>query len=414
MALLPVSALAGPLIPGLDWRASLLQASFRGVPFEVSGHEMAGGRRAAVHEFALRDAPVTEDLGAVARRHSIEGYVVGEDYALRRDALIDAVFAQSGPGTLVHPYLGELQVQPLEGCAVREQLSPGRIATFRLIFVDAGTESLVGATADTAATVLAAASLALSAVKLGYAVAAVAEGRPGFLSGLIGAALTDLGESFLGLPVGTAAAVIQAVSGVAGVAPADTTATADAVAATFAAARETALDAPIPGDRTAGIATLAEWDGIADPATLATPDRVQQQANATALRDLVRGCAVAEIAAIAAQSAFDSDLDALGERARLAALIDARAEAAADAGDDAAYAAWQQLGAAVAADLGARARQLRRLATYALARSLPVLALAHRLTGDAAQADALAARNAALHPLFMPAAGLYLAPEGGA
>ena len=132
-----VAALGGPLFQ-VGWQSRLLPASFRGVPFFVASHELQGGRRGVLHEFPDRDIPVTEDLGRAAGRYSIEAFVIGADYDQDRDDLIDAVFNVAGPGTLVHPYLGTIEVQMMDGCSLREQTAPGGIANFHLVCVQAG------------------------------------------------------------------------------------------------------------------------------------------------------------------------------------------------------------------------------------------------------------------------------------
>ena len=90
---------------------NLRPASFRGVAFEVESHSESGGRRVELHEYPLRDTPYAEDLGKKAGKWQIEAFLVNgkSGYAERRDKLREALNA-SGPGTLIHPYLGELSV----------------------------------------------------------------------------------------------------------------------------------------------------------------------------------------------------------------------------------------------------------------------------------------------------------------
>jgi prophage DNA circulation protein len=66
------------------------------------------------------------------------------------------------------------------------------------------------------------------------------------------------------------------------------------------------------------------------------------------------------------------------------------------------------LHAAVTRDLTQRGRPLPRMVSYNTAASLPALALANRIYGDASRTDELIAENRAVHPLFMPAAGRAL------
>jgi prophage DNA circulation protein len=91
-------------------------------------------------------------------------------------------------------------------------------------------------------------------------------------------------------------------------------------------------------------------------------------------------------------------------------LIDERTAAAADAGQDDLYHAWQAIGAMAVEDVARRAAQAPRLAPYGLPGDLPSLALAQLLHQDADRAEELEALNDAIHPAFMPRSGLRLVP----
>lgn len=118
------------------WRKTLRTPSFRGVRFNLSDTESQFGRRIAEHEFPKRDEPYSEDLGRKARTFSFEAYINGFEYFRQRDKLI-AACEKSGPGKLVHPYLGTKNVVCTE-CTVRESAREGGMATFRLAFREAG------------------------------------------------------------------------------------------------------------------------------------------------------------------------------------------------------------------------------------------------------------------------------------
>jgi prophage DNA circulation protein len=90
-------------------------------------------------------------------------------------------------------------------------------------------------------------------------------------------------------------------------------------------------------------------------------------------------------------------------------LLDTRQLAAAAAGQDALFAAWQALASAALQDLTLRAQQLPQLIGYARPRPPAALALAYRLYQDATRASELVALNDARHPLFMPISGKALA-----
>ena len=136
----------------MAWRDNLVQASFRGVEFQVDETEAPiAGRRLAVHEYPGRDEPFVEDLGRRTKRWTIEAFVIGDDYADARDRLIEACDTM-GPGELVHPYLGALQVA-CESCELTERTREGRMARFALAFVEAGENQYPSAAANTSDTV---------------------------------------------------------------------------------------------------------------------------------------------------------------------------------------------------------------------------------------------------------------------
>lgn len=106
------------------WKMQLRAASFRGVSFGVTADESEGGRRTVTHEFPQREAPYVEDLGGAPRRFTVQAFVLGSDYMSRRDAL-EAALQQPGPGTLVHPWYGEVQVSQTAPYKVRHSAQDG-------------------------------------------------------------------------------------------------------------------------------------------------------------------------------------------------------------------------------------------------------------------------------------------------
>lgn len=138
-----------------NWKQRLLPASFRGAAFHVDVSTQSSGRRTVLHEFAKRDEPYSEDMGRRARRFTIAAYVIGDDYFDLRDALMLAM-ETDGSGTLVHPYLGQRQVNP-DTYNVVERRERGRMAEFELSFFEAGSADATTPVADTTSAVAAAA-----------------------------------------------------------------------------------------------------------------------------------------------------------------------------------------------------------------------------------------------------------------
>lgn len=102
-----------------EWSSRLRQASFRGVPFAMLSGDHTQGRRVAVHEFPDRDDPFVEDLGGAAPRLTVRGFLIDEslvygggDVLTQRTRMEEAA-SSAGPGALVHPTRGPLQVHCL-------------------------------------------------------------------------------------------------------------------------------------------------------------------------------------------------------------------------------------------------------------------------------------------------------------
>lgn len=117
----------------------LRRASYAGFTFEVSNSNLNFGRRTVVHEFPQRNDAYVEDMGKSNNKITVTGFIIGADYLERSKALIDK-FNESEvsevPALLVHPWLGEIWVYPVEKPVINWTTTK-RIATFTLVFVEA-------------------------------------------------------------------------------------------------------------------------------------------------------------------------------------------------------------------------------------------------------------------------------------
>lgn len=120
----------------MAWRDELRPASFRGVPFKVETSQLTTGRRVSVHEYPNRDIPYPEDLGKIGEGYPVTGYLIGADYIAQKKALKAAVDTQ-GPGELIHPYWGTLQVQ-CGPVSFDENKNDGGMVTVTFQFYEAG------------------------------------------------------------------------------------------------------------------------------------------------------------------------------------------------------------------------------------------------------------------------------------
>lgn len=120
-----------------SWLNDLLPASFRSVPFHVSSTSSEFGRRNQTHEYPLRDVPYTEDLGRSARKNKIEAFLVGDDHKEQAEKLAKAI-EEDGAGTLIHPFLGELNVNIAGPAMVSDSVDNRRMSVVSFSFIEAG------------------------------------------------------------------------------------------------------------------------------------------------------------------------------------------------------------------------------------------------------------------------------------
>ncbi len=175
------------------WKARLLPASFRGIPFFIERHDFVGGRNNVQHEPPNRNSSFAEDMGRKPQGYNLTGHVLGDNYFFIRDALIDAMETED-KGILVHPYLGVKEVQPGE-FNFSEDTSEGRIATFQLNFTEAGDPSFpiafLDSVTDFVTSVVATVAVVQNAFQLAYSVSKL----PGFARESAQALLRDFSTS---------------------------------------------------------------------------------------------------------------------------------------------------------------------------------------------------------------------------
>lgn len=391
-----------------SWRDRLRPASFRGVPFHVD--EAAGeyGRRYQHHEYPQRNVPWAEDLGRSQRRWQLTGYVLGAHYMGTRDRLL-AACEQPGAGTLVHPYLGRLQVV-CESVRYRERNDEGGMCRLELAFAEPGTQGAPDARRAAGAALRGAARGLATAARSAFAGNTFrVAGFPDFVARAAAHDLAELARILDALRGPTlqvadpiAIAARRRILALAALTP-------EAVSAdTIAAAVLDAVDA-FTSSVTAAVAldgltalTLVTFTG---PPTTPTPARLQEAENAQSLTALTHQAAAAALPGAVSAVPLTSYDDVVQVRTRVVDLCD-RVEADAT---DAVYEALADVRAQAVADLAVRGATLRPLRPYQTAFPRPSLTLAHQLYQDATRADELVARTRAPHPGFLPEVGLVAA-----
>lgn len=95
----------------MAWKNSLLDASFRGVPFDVISTSDAVQKSLVQHRVPYTNGAEIEDMGANAPNLRLQIIFWGDDYENRLQDFLNA-FALTGAGDLVHPVHGSMQVVP--------------------------------------------------------------------------------------------------------------------------------------------------------------------------------------------------------------------------------------------------------------------------------------------------------------
>lgn len=381
----------------MGWKESLISASFRGAAFKIESAEGEGGRRVAKHVFAQRDGIKTEDMGKKEKEFSIEAYAIGIDYMVARDALISAC-EEAGPGELSHPYLGVMQVV-CTGLKWRETTRDGGMVTFSLTFCEETANNLPSAVPDTFAALQAAVTAAIGAAIEAFLAAYSVASMPGRVAD----AAADIAN--------------QAISGI-NAARAQARKVAD-----FARMVTSTLDALFtmvndPEDLATSMQDIIAYvpEGIATRDSyremmasknftvaqsvppIVTPQSTQVGINQTALLALTQQITVCEAARMTLEIEFDSYDEAITIRDEITEKLD---EFMADS-DDNSYQAYQELYAALCADIERRSADLSRLETVVLQQTSPALFISQERYGSIDMADDIVARNAVRHPGFVP------------
>lgn len=369
---------------GGNWRDLLQPASFRGVPFEVFDSTLSGGHRNAKHEYPNRPIGWTEPLGPTIEEFSLSGFVAGDDYFAKRDALI-AALRESGPGTLVDPYMGDVEVV-CDSWDKAEVMADGRMAVFTMTFSLSGDPAkLIESDSDTGESLLSEALGVLSDASKDLADTIALVGEP---ARIVNAAINKV-KAEVGL------AMKRIESAVEGVIQAYTDLVnqfiPDNGSASFSADGMAGVQALVGliASVDSLLALSDAYDGEPyDPVITATaPTEQTKQKNAAALNRFFQKTYLGTAAAAVVTTKFKSYDEAVAVRDKLVGKLIRAGE--------------QQLAGKAFHFLTNRAGSLDRLTDIETPRFTSTLELAHRFYGDAGRADEIMSRNRIEHPGFI-------------
>lgn len=119
----------------MSWADSLLDASFRGVVFDVVNIDDGAGHAVSVYEYPYVDGGEGDDLGTRPTQFSVDAIFFGADYDTRLRAFLDALKVR-GTGELIHPVWGSIPRAQVQDFSVRHGAEAPDAATVHVTFVE--------------------------------------------------------------------------------------------------------------------------------------------------------------------------------------------------------------------------------------------------------------------------------------
>ncbi len=412
-----------------SWRDSISEiGSFRDVPFFYESVSGEIGRRTALKEYPGRDKPRVEDLGLATRTFTIEMFFLGDEYPVERDRMREA-FETAGPGELVHPYWGTMQVTVVGTVHWTESTKQGGMAKCSAKFVEAGADDLdvvereateeviVVSAAEVRAAVAAQFAAAYSVV---HAVSEVVQSAINAVNdvtsavnavrGKIAAALLliDSATAAINAIVDSVEALVNTPALLASSLTGMVTAVVEGVSS-IGEAFETAIDffdgedtLPAEGNVIAARArvealsrAISGLSVVTDVLTTVGPGTAQQQSikrlNQESLVRLVKASVIASVAETAVELDFESYTQAQSLREQITDMVDALLT---DSGvSDELYGPLVDLRAAVTVHFEGVASSLPELSEHTPIVTMPALLIAYQLYGDISREPEILARN---------------------
>lgn len=387
----------------MSFRRRLRTPSFRRVRFNVFNTERGGGRNVTTHEFVSRDTPYSEDPTRQPKTYAIDGFVSGFDYQRQRDRLITALEA-GGPGELVHPYYGSLQVVVLS-FRVRESGFDGGMARFDIQFQEAGSLLFPIASIDAGgifARIKATLEASATAKFLNdFSIAA----QPQFVVDSARAnvlELTDLLESQTNFITRNSDEIADLASSIEDLKDdVDTLLNAPSLLAQRMTTSLDLLSKSVTSRRESSRAyrnVFAYGSGFTQP-TFNTQARIQERQNQRAFELFVRSIA----AVSGAQSAVGIDFDSIEEAKDLSGLFFSEIDRLIlELDDDPLIEALEQAKAQLAKAIPPTDQNLTRVVSVFNQSTAPALVIAYRIFGDIEDEADIIARNRVVNPNFVP------------
>lgn len=385
------------------WEKAMVQASFRGVPFEVESLDETGGHNLASHNWIDSDDAATENTSRKEDGYSVEGYLWGDDCLEAKKKLREA-FKQRGPGEYQDRW-GDKHWVNVETWGFRHVLQDGGWVVVRVEFKEAGTKAQPTTSLDTRAAVAEQADMALDA-SVGSFESGFDTAGPGFIGDDAVALMGDLSGGLssasarlasVGRPLATFQRSASALVGGARsliATPATLAGNLRGLIGNLLALAPSSRSRYATAQSVAGLP--ASWSQV----SATTASRSRQAANRQSLAALVRQVAVIEAARSSADMDFATYDEAVATRNSLSNALTSEIRTT---NNDALKTRLRLLNAAMVRDINLRGADLTKLSEITPATTLPALVVAHQILGDATRASEILSRNPSIKdPLAVP------------
>jgi prophage DNA circulation protein len=413
-----------------DWRKQLLPASFRGISFLIPRASVPVGQKGQLHEYPQRDDPYFEQLGKQAQVHTMTAWVIGDDCFERRDKLLEAL-QTPGPGELVHPWLGRMQVK-VGDCNLSHELTAGGVVSLDLTFYPDRPLTFPAAKVNSQQQVIKASDSLLDSALARYkaAMAKVDQARLGFLRlrnslSNVYAVIQQQFAPFVGVFTNLSGFVQSLMN-----AP-------DSLSSLFSSyfkdfsLQDSAFSDTSSSYRNAVATTTQQTEAVASINNVSQVGGVDAVAASQATANMVQDALLVQIALIVSEMPIASQPVATGstpsvEQQAVLPLVRPEVPVADDVielrdglneaiyqaslkADSAHYVVLNTLRQALVKHLTAVAESGVRLVDITPPETMSALVLAYRRFGDATRSSEVVQRNRIRHPGFIPAAPIKIA-----
>ncbi len=400
-----------------DLYAQLRPASFRGFAFDIPADTVRAGRRVQTSQFPGRDEPLHEDLGLDLRQFTVEAIIHGPEFRARADGF-ENVLLTKGPGSLIHPHFGEMDVI-VKGHERSHADSETGVVRFSVTFEKYGAPLVLAAGSGSAEALSASTADVFGSIEADFIKRFSVADLPAFISGdALGRVESYVSNLRSGL--GNLAALLEFPTAV--LDPAATLAGQmrglfEGIAALAKPFKKPALS--FKQSPTANVNALALANTLSRASQLDLSQNFTGSAasistrtrNAQALDLMMRGNTLAAAVSSSRYANYGSREEALAFRRSMVERIAALRDAMAAAEWDDSTAATGTMAAALSRDISERLGRLPYTVRIQTRGLRPSVVLSHRIYGDnladvLPQAGDIVTRNRVRHPGMVPAGDL--------